>query len=108
MAKFDELDMQQKSILRDKITQVVHKYARPVLIGEVAREIKESLDLTEEVLNEMCFGLFGEAPVLKKLFPSDPRRKTYGSEVDLYEVSGALSLKIAHSAHEVAERSKKR
>lgn len=105
MANFDDLSNAQKDEIKRKILHVMHKFGRPTMIGEVARETKESLEVTESVMEEMCWG---ETPddtaLLRKLYPSDPRLNGKHSLVVLYETTSPVSLKFAHDSDSVKLR----
>lgn len=93
MVKFHELDITKRGILHKKVLKYMHKRSRPVMIGEIAVEVRESLDLVEGMLEEMSCG---DDRQLERVPLGDPILKVLGENVPLYRLCVQPSLKIAH------------
>lgn len=95
MAKFDRLHITQKSILRKKILQVMHKRVRPMLIGEIAVDINEPLELVEELLGQMSDPNIDDRQI-EEITQDDGSYETYSENAVLYRLIVKPSLHIAH------------
>lgn len=102
MAKFDHLHITQKSILLKKVLRFMHKMDRPVLIGEVALETKEHLDLVEDALEWFSDPHLPDRQI-EKVDPGDPAHTRYDGWVRLYRLTVTSSLHIAHGEDELKE-----
>lgn len=93
MAKFHELDITKRGILLKKVLKYMHKRSRPVMIGEVAVELRESLDLIEDTLDELSHG---DDRQVERVPSGDPALRMLGEGIPLYRLCAQSSLKIAH------------
>ena len=92
MAKFHDLNITKREILLKKVRQLMHKRSRPLMIGEVAVELRESLELIEDTLDEMS----QNDNEIERVPNGDPALNMLGEGVPLYRLKVKPSLKIAH------------
>lgn len=98
MVKFDQLHITQKSNLRKNVLKIMHKKARPLLIGEVAIELKEHLDTIEECMMQMTDESEKQIELVEK---NDNAYQQYDGEVKLFRLVIKPSLVIAHGEDEI-------
>lgn len=100
MAKFDLLHITQKSNLQKNVLRIMHKKARAVLIGEIAAELHEHLDIIEECMAQMVDPNLEDRQI-ELVQPGSQAYKQYDGAVALYQLIVKPSLVIAHGADEV-------
>lgn len=100
MAKFDLLHITQKSNLQKKVLKIMHRTGRPVLIGELAVELHENIDIIEECLTQMCDQSIDNRQI-ELVQKNSQAYKQYDGVVPLYHLIVKQSLVVAHGEDEV-------